>query len=164
MSRRAVRPFRARLERPEVTKTGEFSNVISGENCSATHSVVQDTLTTTRSPGTGNGSACTEPRSAGHGCTRSGDGVTRTHDLGSVPALRWAIHPESPRLSSASKSKVRVMTQGRSRIRKLCTYGSERGRRETSVPTATDPPEDHIGHPDDAERSASGSRPTQSRR
>ena len=30
-------PFRARLERPEVTKTGEFSNVISGENCSATH-------------------------------------------------------------------------------------------------------------------------------
>src|SRR5580692_8182859 len=39
VSRRAVRPFRARLERPEVTKTGEFSNVISGENCSATHSV-----------------------------------------------------------------------------------------------------------------------------
>ena len=38
MSWRAVRPFRARLERPEVTKTGEFSNVISGENCSATHS------------------------------------------------------------------------------------------------------------------------------
>ena len=39
MSWRAVRPFRARLERPEVTKTGEFSNVISGENCSATHSL-----------------------------------------------------------------------------------------------------------------------------
>jgi hypothetical protein len=39
VSRRAVRPFRARLERPEVTKTGEFSNVISGENCSATHSL-----------------------------------------------------------------------------------------------------------------------------
>ena len=43
--------------------------------------------------------------------------LARTHDLGSVPALRWAIHPESPRLSSASKSKVRVMTQGRSRMR-----------------------------------------------
>jgi hypothetical protein len=40
VSRRAVRPFRARLERPEVTKTGEFSNVISGENCSATHNKV----------------------------------------------------------------------------------------------------------------------------
>lgn len=37
--------------------------------------------------------------------------------LGPVPALRWAIHPESPRLSSASQSTVRVMTQGRSRMR-----------------------------------------------
>src|ERR1700733_8356357 len=36
VSRRAVRPFRARLERPQVTKTGEFSNVISVETRSAT--------------------------------------------------------------------------------------------------------------------------------
>ena len=30
----------------------------------------------------------------------------RTHDLGSVPALRWAIHPESPRLF------IRIQIQG----------------------------------------------------
>lgn len=49
-----------------------------------------------------------------------------SHDLGSVPASRWAIHSESLRLSSASQPTVHVMTQGRSRMRELRTYGSER--------------------------------------
>ena len=38
VSRRAVRPFRARLERPEVTKTGEFSIGTFAEFTPGTHS------------------------------------------------------------------------------------------------------------------------------
>ena len=36
MSRRAVRPFRARLEGRKSQSLGGISNVASGENCSAT--------------------------------------------------------------------------------------------------------------------------------
>ena len=39
MIRRARRPSRACPGWPAVTKTGEISNVTSGENCSATHSM-----------------------------------------------------------------------------------------------------------------------------
>ena len=73
MSRRAVRPFRARLERPEVTKTGEFSNVISGENCSATHIDPPDDLAVLdnglRAPSSNGSEAPRGDRSApcGHG-------------------------------------------------------------------------------------------------
>jgi hypothetical protein len=79
--------------------------------------VVQGYLNHRAIPGNLKRPACFAPRSAGMAALASATQPALSHDLGSVPALRWAIQPESPRLSSASQSTVRVMTQGRSRMR-----------------------------------------------